>query len=88
MLLFDDLVRASSFLSAAICKDGNISNARRRLSAISLQSGVNWVSQENPLFPKSHRLAGAYASHDPTISGWNGRFAPEAASRNFARGAA
>jgi hypothetical protein len=26
-------------------------------------------------------LAGAYAIHDPTISGWNDRFAPEAGVR-------
>jgi len=34
---------------------------------------VNWVSRDNLQFPKN-RSAGAYAIHDPTISGWNDRF--------------
>jgi hypothetical protein len=37
---------------------------------------MNWVSGANLLFPKNPRLAGAYAIHDSTISGWNDRFAP------------
>jgi hypothetical protein len=34
-----------------------------------------------PTISKNRRLAGAYAIHDPTISGWNDRFAPEPALR-------
>jgi hypothetical protein len=82
MLLFDDLVRASSLLSAAISQDGNISNARRRLSAISLQSGVNWVSRDNYYFQKTpdwralmqsmtqQSLAGMTASRHKRSSGF------------------